>query len=439
MADDIISLYRELDPLRPLESDEEALYVDWQHAVDPGGADVKARLVRVFQRNASPTHPITRLLTGHKGCGKTTELNRVSSRLRAGERGSRIFVSTLFAQRWLDLDDVQPEDLLLQIVRQLVADLAAEGMILGEQRFGTFMRSLWNRLSTARFETVDIGVDPLKFSFRLKDFPSARSEFRDLLRAQLPTIFDLVNEELLPQARQFIAGEGYDDILLICDDLDKIPQKILGEQRVSNHESLFLDHAATLRALNCSLLLTIPIELAYSPAQGRLRDEYGAAIATVPLVPVADRTASRIEAGETALAEILGRRAERALSADEGPVEASMRIFDEASTLRRVVQLSGAHVRSLLVNLTEMLNWVDALPVTADVVSRYATRTAKDLARGLFAADKEILHQVRATNEAIEDPRFFDLLRNHYVFAYEAGADEYWYGVNPLLNEIDLR
>lgn len=90
--DAVAALYRELDPLRPLAADDDALYVDWQHQLDPGTADVKSRLVRAFVRNATPQRPITRLLTGHKGSGKTTKLNRVASALHSGHRfcGSRL-------------------------------------------------------------------------------------------------------------------------------------------------------------------------------------------------------------------------------------------------------------------------------------------------------------------------------------------------------------
>lgn len=155
--DAVAALYRELDPLRPLAAHEDALYVDWQHQLDPGVADVKSRLVRTFVGNASPQRPITRLLTGHKGSGKTTELNRVASALRSGERGKKVFVSTLYAQRWLDIEDVQPEDLVLQLVRQLVADLQATGLDLGAQRFRGFFKSLRDRFRDGRLESVELG------------------------------------------------------------------------------------------------------------------------------------------------------------------------------------------------------------------------------------------------------------------------------------------
>lgn len=437
--DAVAALYRELDPLRPLAADDDALYVDWQHQLDPGTVDVKSRLVRAFVRNATPQRPITRLLTGHKGSGKTTELNRVASALHSGQGGKKVFVSTLYAHQWLDLVDVQPEDLVLQIVRQLVADLQDAGMKLGAQQFSSFFQSLWDRFRGVRLESVELGADPLTFSFALNDFPTARREFRDLLRGQLPKVYDLVNQKLLPEARKHLAAQGFQDIVLVIDDLDKIPQKILSDQGLTNHENLFLDNAATLRAISCSLLMAIPIELAYSTAQGRLRDDYGSAIGTIPLVTVADREGVAVRRGEQALAEVVGRRARMAFNEPAAnPLSAAKWIFADPDDLTRVLRLSGGHLRSLLVMLTELLDWVDELPVPTATLERYLPRAAKDLARGLLPEAKDVLRTVAASKEASSDPRFFELLRNHYVFAYEAGEEECWYDINPLLREVAL-
>ena len=435
----VAALYHELDPLRPLAADDDALYVDWQHALDPGGTNARSRLVRTFVRNASPERPVARLLTGHKGSGKTTELNRVASALCDGACGKKVFVSILRAQRWLDIQDVQPEDVILQMARQLIADLTDAGMGLGVQRLRVFFQSLWDRVRGSHLNSVDVGTDPLTFSFALNAFPTARQEFRELLRRQLPAVYDLVNRELLPKAREHLQAQGFEDILLIVDDLDKIPQKVLTEQGLTNHENLFLNNAATLRAISCSLLMTVPIELAYSHAQGRLRDDYGGAIGTIPLITVQDRNRAPVAAGERALAEVIGRRTMVAFdkSATDAAV-AAQQIFASEADLKRVLRLSGGHLRSLLVMLTELLDRVDELPIPSATLEHYISRAARDMTRGLLPEGKDVLRAVGSTKEASSNPLFFDLLRNYYVFAYEGGDDGYWYDVNPLLNEITL-
>jgi hypothetical protein len=431
---EIEALFQAFDPLRPLEADEDLLYVDWQRRLEPDGADAKSRLAREFVRNATPERPIVRLLTGHKGSGKTTELHRVASQLRDGSRGQKVFVSTLYAQRWLDIEDIEPEDLVLQIVRQLVADLKAAGMDLAEQEFKHGLGALWDRIRQIRVDKVDVNIDPLKVSFALQDFPTARREFRELLRGQLTTVYDLVNNTLLPAARKYVRDElDCADIVLIVDDLDKMSQRTLPDRPATNQEELFLENAATLQAIRCSMLLTIPIELAYSPAQGRLRDEYGASIASVPLISVTDRRGEPT-AGRPAMVEILGRRASKGFG-DDGLDAASsaQRLFAEPELVEEVVRLSGGHVRSLLVMITALLSRVDELPIGAATFQQCAREEARSLTKGLFPADRAVLAEVARTHEALEDPRFFALLRNLYVFAYETGADEDWYGLNPLL------
>ena len=93
----IEALYQQFDPAVPLEADEEDLYVDWQNAVGP--VNVKKLLANSIAR--SGTVPVTRLFTGHRGVGKTTELKRVQRMLTTGQASRKLFVSLLEAEEWL--------------------------------------------------------------------------------------------------------------------------------------------------------------------------------------------------------------------------------------------------------------------------------------------------------------------------------------------------
>ncbi len=449
MNQDITALYRALDPLRALEAGDEddALYVDWQRKLDrdPDPNDAKSQLVRAFIRQASPEYPITRLMTGHTGSGKTTELNRVRRTLEQGHEGKRVFVSTLVAEDYLDLQDLQPEDLVLQIVRQLASDLAETGMELGEKRLRQFLAPIWNTARSMHLEKAEVNLRPVKYSFARADYPTERDEFRNVLRGHLPTVLDFVNTELMPAAREHLRcprgaeGTGYDDVLLVVDGLDKIPRQVLSASTVTNHESFFLDNSGRLRAINCSLLLTVPIELAYSSSEGRLSDVYGAPIDALPLISIANREGKPNVVAENALFEILGRRAHAALGGSgESFASCTARIFKDEASLWRLVRLSGGHVRSLLRNVTNLIGSVDALPISADAVNRYIPRSARGFARSLTAADRRMLIELDASGTPPEDPRFWNLMRNLYVYAYESPDEETWYGLNPLLKEIKL-
>lgn len=433
----VAALYSQFDPLRPITLDDEDLYVDWQRALYPAGKDPSSRVVRQYQRHATPERPIALLLAGQSGVGKTTELLRISSRLTLPDRGRRIFVSTLRARAYLDLEDVRTEDLVLQIVRQLAADLSELGMDLAGLGITAVLRSVSEHVMSTRPDSETVH-DPLALAFTRKELTIDRAAYRAQWREQMPAIFDLVNEELLPKARTYLKQRGYADIVLIVDDLDKIPRKVLADEGRTNHEALFLPRAsseaagsASLVGLGCSLLLSVPIELTVREAGERLGRVYSGPPYRLPCVPIRDRTGRRDEDAEQLLIEILRRRAELA-NIDVAE------LFTEAELLERVVALSGGNIRSLLAMLTGLLDRVDDLPIDAETVHRYVASRAAGLGRALVPSDHQMLERIPAGDSAVEDPRFFELLRYRDVYGYGDADGGAWYRVNPVLAAIGL-
>jgi hypothetical protein len=426
----IAELYQQFDPMRPLtaagEADQ-ALYVDWQRQL--GGDDVKLRLARGIARSGGQA--VIHLFTGPRGVGKTTELYRVRHLLEEGMPGKRFFVSMLMAEAWLDLADFQPEELSFQMIRQLVTDLREAGFkpsgVVGE----FFLKLGMDFNKKLGLDAVEIGHDPLRFTFKYQNVPyNRRREFRELLQGQLPRIYDLVNDQLITEARRWLSErEGVDDILMIVDEIDRIP--LLGE----NHEQLFIGRAGTLRALDCHILYTIPIELAYSPRQAALRDIYGTEILTLPVRPLLDPAGNVHSVAQNALREIVERRVTAAaLDLDK--------TFENHELLVEVLYASGGHVRTLFVLLRSMLDRAERLPITRTIVQRSLRGTAADLARPLSKYDWSILEQVNVTKQqtsGIDIDAWNRLLRDSYVLTYYQEDAGYWYDRNPLLNYIEMR
>ncbi len=334
----ITALYRKLDPLEALPADDTQLYVDWQHELF-GSDDIKLQLARGFARGVAGV-PVTRLFTGHRGTGKTTELNRVKQKLeRAGGPGGRkIFVSFLECEKWVDLNNLEPPVLILQMVRQLVSDLDEAGYKNPWTKVRAFFGEVAEILnSDVELKDLSLNADPFEIGVAIKQVPGARAKLRKLLEDRLPRIYDLVNREILQPAREWLAGRGYEDILLIVDQLDRIPQKQIDDHGLTNHEQLFLNSADVLRALQCNVLYTIPIELAYSHCHGRLADVYGSAILTLPMITVSGADGG---AGIERMIKTVRLRAEAAGVANTEDLCAM-------NDLRRLCLLSGGHFRSL--------------------------------------------------------------------------------------------
>lgn len=432
----VASLYQQFDPMRPLTTSNKVdigLYVDWQQQV--GIDDVKQRLIYPIARSRGQA--VTHLLTGPRGVGKTTELYRVKHSLENGIEGKRFFVSMLQAGEWLDLADVQPEDLIFQIVRQLVTDLRDVDFDLGAKKFGEIFRRLredFNR--ETNLEMIEFGVDPLKFSFTLQDLPAARRQLRHLLQGQLPRIYDLVNDEILTKARIWLSEHrGFDDILIIVDEIDRIPLTFLNDAGLTNHDNLFIGNAGTLRALDCDVLYTIHMELAYGHHQAALLDMYGVQLLALPVVPVVQRDGNMNIRGHEALGEIVRRRvSEAGLTVEE--------VFEADDLLDKVLLSSGGHIRTLFILLRSILDRVQELPINRSIVERSLRRAADDLARPLSDQEWEVLRRVHETKKSVNGANnliWNRLLRDFYVLAYYDEEVGFWYDWNPLLRYVDSR
>ena len=423
----IDSLYQQFDPARPLEANEVELYVDWQQEI--GTTNVKKLLVHSIARTGGV--PVTRLFTGHRGVGKTTELKRVQEMLEHISGSRRLFVSLLQAEQWIDLQDVQPPDIVFHIVRQLIADLDRVGCGYDKRRFLELFREIWDQLNReVELKDLKFKTENAELGLVLKDVPVARARLRMLLQTRLPTIFHLINDIVLRDAKTWLAKHengSYADILIIVDELDRIPQKVLNDRGLTNHENIFLDHAGILRSLNCDVLYTIPIELAYSRCRQRLRDVYGSDILSLPVIPVISRTGSPFEAGIKAISEIIERRATRAGVSLKG-------VFDRPEIVTRLANLSGGHVRNLFILIRSALDYCDNLPLTDAIIDMTVRQESDSIALPLGAREWKLLKEVHKAKKSLEDAGeiWYGLLRDLYVFAYR-DSEGIWYDWNPLL------
>ena len=114
---------------------------------------------------------------------------------------------------------------------------------------------------------------------------------------------------VLTKAREWLKESGRaEDIVVIVDQLDRIPQKLINEHGLTNQRNIYLDHAAILRSLGCHVLYTIPIELAFSEAHLLLRAAYGCDTLLLPLIPISQRTGEDSMDGIRALCRVVQRR-----------------------------------------------------------------------------------------------------------------------------------
>jgi len=425
---DFACLFQRFDPAIALDADDPA-YVDWQAAV--GLIDVKQQLANsVLLTTQGYSH---RLVTGLRGGGKTTELRRLQKTLQERPVGERYFVSFLDADDTLDLDDADPTDLVVAVVRQLVADLRAVDVpVKPGRKLKAFLAAAHELVQALPDAGVDLELgDPLgiaKLSTTLKRQPSRRRELRKLLEGSLDTLYDAINDELLPAAIERLGQLGYAGILVIVDQLDRIPPDD------DRHRLVFLEGRGKLKALNLHVLYTAPIEYAFSRACPTLENEYGE-ILGLPLIPVAAADPAVRAAAVTLTKQI-------ALERIAGCGASESELFESPHALDELVELSGGHLRTLFLLVRTAIERSNlTAPLSAEHMQRVIAGLAAKYLDPLERPEREVAREVHETKARPQDDgmldRFYDLLRDQYVFTYWSG-EERWYDWNTLLGRSKL-
>lgn len=425
-ATNLDELFRACDPEQPLAADDDQRYVELSEV--RGTKNLAKSLTRQIRRSQPEYHQ--QLVTGHRGCGKSTELLRLQARLEQ----EKFFTVYLDVEDMLDLVEINYLDVLLAIARAVEQQIRERSFSLNakllEDLYLWFADKVLEQEQKTDFETAMQteaeagGGIPFfakllaKFTAEIKTASSSRTTTRQVLERELPVFVDKLNA-LIGEARRQVKRQDYQDIVIIVDGLEKMHYRLVVQddevfeseaaQPTSSHDMLFVHHAEQLKAPRCHLVYTVPISLAFN---ANLRDVF--AIFVIPMVKTnAD--------GLAKLIEIVERRAE--LSA----------VFDDPGLLRELACLSGGVVRDLM-HLLRLASDTDEDKISAREV-RYARQTLiKDYDRTLRNADLEALRKVYQEKRVQADKKFERLLNLRTVLEYENG--ERWADIHPAVLEI---
>lgn len=193
------------------------------------------------------------LFTGHRGCGKSTELNRLTA---DPELQNRFLVVKYSVFEVLDPNDVKFIDLLFSIAAQTYARALDEGLPLAPSLFERLTR--WRQ--TIQITKIDKEEAEVEVKGKLKAFflealgrlqrgVESKKEVREVLEPRLTDLMEVTNV-ILDEVRLALDGK---DILVIIDDIEKAP--------VSIGRNLFVENASVLTQPRCKIIYTLPIAL----------------------------------------------------------------------------------------------------------------------------------------------------------------------------------
>jgi hypothetical protein len=427
--------------LEPLESGDPR-YVAM--AEGRGTGELRQMQIHIEDHEASANRFAKVAFTGHRGCGKSTELLRMEHEL-----ASRFTCLHLYVDENL-MRDCEYSDLLLWLVESLIAKVKALGLDPPERLMKRVADWFADKtLEEAQTVNTEIRAEleaeagagqgilgfTLKVLARIKGIVQGNLEQRHLIRSKLQSyggeLVMLVND-LLDWMASALENKGQrPDILIVQDNLDRLPVEV--------GRRLFFDNGDLLKRLRAHVIFTHPIAMVLAPYNiGTVFDN----CFTMPMVKVQHRDGRDCSEGIEALVSLIRNR----VAVDE--------VFEAPEVARYLAMQSGGSVRDLLRLLSSA-----QLEARVDEKSRIDQQSANaavkrmriDFERLLIPENAyfPLLAQVHASKgleledgakvdaKAAQSARdfFSQLLFNGSVLEYN--GDRNWYDVHPVIREIE--
>jgi hypothetical protein len=379
--------------------------------------------------------PVRKLFAGHRGVGKTTELNRLKRKLEATDGGRLPYqVVWIDAARTLAVNDLDFPDLLVLIASEVQIHLR-DAQIAGFSGTTPYLQRLWDEFQTLLGSTVYLSKAKLELPFNSLDLefrnrPNQRRLLREKIEAIVTDLLAAVNQ-LLDEATVTLKKQGKAGLVLIIDGLDKVKRRILPNGQ-SNLDRLFFDRSESLAGLNAHAMYTLPISLYYSSQHALLQHVFGECNPPVVMSRLRDSRDQPITTsshGKQKLWEMLDSRCNHAgVTMTEA--------FDTNTTWQRLCMMSGGHPRQLLSLVRAATSKLDALPITRVALDEVLMEMGNSYLRQVPDPFWEKLRPFDNPVEHImKDEDHQQMLSSLYIFEYV--TDRPWYEVNPILRTLE--
>ncbi|WP_427156952.1 P-loop NTPase fold protein [Aliinostoc sp. HNIBRCY26] len=326
--------------VEPLEGEDiEKYYVDLSDVRKTSAVDNVSTILD-FQE---PSDFTTILFTGHRGCGKSTELKRIQKLWQ-----ENYHVIYLEVNEETDINDASYTDLYLIVIKQVEFELRKLGLSFDKgllQNFESWFKEITKETEESVEKSVSIEGEAtlqpqapfiaklmVKLLAQIKGSDKQKTTIRQTLEKDLSRLKADINlllgDAYVKLRQKFPQFKG---LLIIFDNLDRVPPT------VADH--LFFDYAAQLQELHCTIIYTVPISILCSPKNPLCQFDSNPHI--VPMVNIYEfeRDVCHLnynQAGLDAVASLIEKRVD---------IDA---VFASRQELLELTKASGGHVRQLM-------------------------------------------------------------------------------------------
>ncbi len=361
------------------------------------------------------------LLLGHRGCGKSTELNRMSERLI----NKGYYVKTVHCGMDLDLLNIVHSDLfilmgeaLIQIAQELQCKI--EKNLL--EQIKTFLYEETEMFMSQETEELcaEVGVSAeIKGIFTnilglfgktktdLKFNEEKRREYRRKINVRTSEwikILGLVSEKITKQT------QGKRPII-IFEDLDKLNPE--------DAWKVFYNYVSSLSGMKFPVIYTFPIGLSYDARFSAMESYF--VTKTLPMIKIETITGEPFQDGIDIIRKIVEKRAK-------------LELF-EANVLETLIQYTGGSLRDLFYTINSSAK--RALRRNSETISMEdAERALEELKTNLTRRIEQkeydfLLNIYNGNKEQIENKEMLlEMLQASVVLEYNGKR---WHNVHPLV------
>jgi hypothetical protein len=417
-----------VEPLEPAEM--ERYYVDLS-AVRKTSAIESVSTILNFQE---PADFSTVLFTGHRGCGKSTELKRIQKQWQEDYR-----IIYLEVNEETDINDARYTDLYLIVIKQVEFELRKLGLNFDDKLLKNF-ESWFKDITKENEETVEKSVSikgeatlqpeapflaklMVKLLAQIKGSDKQKTTIRETLEKDLSRLKADINlllgDAYVKLRKKFPQCKG---LLIIFDNLDRVPPAIA--------DHLFFDYAAQLQELNCTIIYTVPISVLCSPKNPL--NQFDGNPHIVPMVNIYEfeRDCCHLTYNQTgldAIASVIEKRVD---------VEA---VFESHQVLLEMAKASGGHVRQLMQMMRTACQTASTKrhpKITAEDVNYAIKQQQFSFERFIPEDHYSFLAQVCLTKNVSKDEKGQLMLFNTSVLEYN--GDKRWNYPNPVVKQNEF-
>lgn len=403
VADNLDIAWSNFDPFFPLPA-------DCPFHVERKGKPLN-KLIRALLREHR--QPPKYFFSGHRGCGKSTELNRLAA---DDEINRKFFVVKYSVKDVCDVNNLDYVDVLFSIGAQLYLQYTDAGKELRPELIEALEG--WRndiveqiREEIASFETsMEAGLKTFFLSILAKI--RAEDTTRKTIRRKIePRLSELIDKTNLIAAD--IEGKEKKKVLVLIDDLDKLG--------LDPAKKIFYDNYTAITQPACAIVYTVPISMFFAQEFTAIR-ENRFFLPNVKLHFKKERD-NPDKKGYALMESFIFRRMKEELIEQEALVHA---IKMGAGVFRETARIMQIAADSALEN--------DRNRIIKEDAERAEREIRSDFKRILKPKDYVTLKEICMNNEICGIENVGDLLHNLSVLEYM--NDETWCDIHPTLEEL---